>query len=156
MANIFLYAPQNFHNVCLLSRSLEYFGQTECYVFDPHSLVREHYGKYRRREMRVSSRGAFETIRWIRVEDPAAFLAKPPGRLVATVASPLAVSLASFRFEAADVILFGSESRGLPSEVVSASAAALTIPAHGKTSSLNLAIAVSIVLFAQRHPMVAA
>lgn len=147
MANVFLYAPQSFHNVCLLARSLEFFGQQGCFVFDPHALVREHYGKYRRRELRVVSRGAFESIRWIRVEDPCSFLAKPPGRLVATVADPLAMPLARFRFMPTDVILFGSERNGLPPEVIAASTASLTIPTRGPMQSLNLSVAASIVLY---------
>ena len=147
MANVFLYAPQNFHNICLLSRSLESFGQKDCYVFDPHGLVRERYGKYRTRELRATSRGAFEMIRWLRVENPTEFFANPPGRVLATVAGPQATPLSSFQLNSTDVILFGSERRGLPPEVAAASVASLTIPTCGRTQSLNLATAVSIVLY---------
>jgi len=147
MANVFLYAPQSFHNICLLARSLEHFGQSDCYLFDPHELVRERYGKYRRRELRVISRGAFEMIRWIRIEDPREFFAHPPSRLVATIADPQAVPLTSFYFSPTDIMLFGSESGGLPAEVITAAGAAVTIPAQGQTVSLNLAVSVSILLF---------
>jgi tRNA G18 (ribose-2'-O)-methylase SpoU len=153
MANVFLYAPQSFHNICLLSRSLECFGQTDCYLFDPHHLVREHYGKYRRRELRVVSRGAFETIRWIRIEDPQEFFAHLPNRLVATVADPLAVPLTSFQFNPTDIILFGSESGGLPSEVIATSGACVTIPSQGQILSLNLAVAASVLLFEYQRQM---
>jgi tRNA(Leu) C34 or U34 (ribose-2'-O)-methylase TrmL len=151
MVNVFLYAPQNFHNICLLSRSLEYFGLTDCHVFDPHRLVRDRYGKYRRRQLRDLSRGTFEMIRWNRIEAPKEFFANPPGRLVATVAGTHAESVTSFKFSPSDIILFGSESCGLPAEVVSASAASITIPAYGRTQSLNLAVAVSVVLYEYRR-----
>ena len=155
VANVFLYAPQSFHNVCLLARSLEYFGQRDCFVFDPHQLVREHYGKYRRRELRVVSRGAFESIHWIRVDDPTSFLASVPGRIVATVADPLAAPLASFRFRATDLVLFGSERNGLGADVVAASAASVTIPTRGHVQSLNLSVAASIVLYELQRQMAA-
>jgi tRNA G18 (ribose-2'-O)-methylase SpoU len=154
MANVFLYAPQNFHNICLLSRSLESFGHKDCYLFDPHGIVREHYGKYRTRELRATSRGAFETIRWLRVENPMEFFANPPGRVIATVAGPQATPLSSFQFNPTDVILFGSERRGLPPEVAAAGVASLTIPTCGRTQSLNLAIAVSIVLYEVQRQLV--
>ena len=90
-------------------------------------------------------------IRWNRIEAPKEFFANPPGRLIATVAGTHAESVTSFRFSPSDTILFGSESRGLPTEVVSASAASLTIPAYGRTQSLNLAVAVSVVLYEYRR-----
>jgi TrmH family RNA methyltransferase len=45
------------------------------------------------------------------------------------------------------LIVFGSEARGLPREVAAAGNVALTIPLAGKTQSLNLAVAIGIVLF---------
>jgi tRNA G18 (ribose-2'-O)-methylase SpoU len=146
-ANVFLYAPQDFHNVCLLARTLEVFGQRRCFVFDPHGLIRERYGKVRTRELRVVSAGAFEKIAWTRVEEPEDFLRARSGRVVATLASAGAVPLERFTFEATDLLLFGSESRGLPDAAVAASDAAVTIPSRGETQSLNLAVAVGIVLF---------
>jgi tRNA (cytidine/uridine-2'-O-)-methyltransferase len=153
MASVFLYAPQDFHNVCVLARTLEVFGQRECFVFDPRRLIRERYGKSRSRELRVVSAGAFQKIEWIRIDDPEAFFAAHGHRTVATVADPNALALTEYRFTAADVLLFGSESRGLPPEVVSASAASVTIPARGQTQSLNLAVALGIVLFERQRQL---
>lgn len=67
---VFLYAPQNFRNLCVLARTLEVFGQRECFVYDPYRLIRDRYGKSRSREQRVVSVGAFENILWTRVEVP--------------------------------------------------------------------------------------
>ena len=151
MASVFLHAPQDFHNLCLLARTLSLFGFDRCYVFDPHRLVRERYGKSRSRELRVVSAGAFEKIRWVRVENPVELVAAHTGRTVATVADPKAHSLAAFRFESSDLLVFGSESQGLPPEMVARSDAALTIPTVGETQSLNLAVAFGIVLFEWRR-----
>jgi tRNA G18 (ribose-2'-O)-methylase SpoU len=147
MPSVFLYAPQDFHNVCVLARTLEVFGVTECFVFDPNRLIRDRYGKARSRELRVVSAGAFEKIQWTRVEEPGQFFTAHGSRVIATVADPKAQALTSHRFSTTDVLLFGSESHGLPPEIVAASAAAVTIPAQGRTRSLNLAVAIGIVLF---------
>lgn len=151
MAPAFLYAPQDFHNLCLMARTLEAFGQRDCHVFDPHQLVRERYGKMRSRELRAVSAGAFEKIHWLRVDNPDQFLADYPGRVVATVADGDAVSLTEHRFALTDLILFGSERHGLPAHIVAASQAAVTIPILGETQSLNLAVTLGIVLFERQR-----
>jgi len=153
MATVLLYAPQDFHNLCLLARTLEVFGVRECHVFDPGHLVRERYGKVRTRELRAVSAGAFEKLAWRRVAEPAAFLASHAGRVVATVAEPTAVPLAEHSFAPTDLILFGPESSGLPPEIVAKSAARITIPALGQTQSLNLAVALGIVLFERQRQL---
>lgn len=153
MPNVFLYAPQDFHNLCLLARTLEVFGQRECVIFDPQRLVRERYGKMRSRELRAVSAGAFEKIEWIRVEQPEAFLAGHAGRVIATVAEPAAVPLDEHRFATTDLIVFGSESAGLPPQIVAASTVAVTIPIFGETRSLNLAVTLGIVLFERQRQL---
>lgn len=152
MVNVFLYAPQDFRNLCVLARTLEVLGQRECHVFDPWRLVRDRYGKARSREMRVVSAGAFQKIRWHRVEEPEAFLATLGARVVATVADAGAEALTRFEFAAGDWLLFGSESSGLPPSVVARAQAAVTIPSRGETQSLNLAVSLGVILFeAQRQ-----
>lgn len=152
-ASVFLYAPQDFHNLCLLARTLEVLGHRECAVFDPAGLVRERYGKVRKRELRAVSAGAFEKLRFLRVEEPQRFLANHRGRVVATVASPEALPLAEHRFAGTDLIVFGSESLGLPEAVIQVSSVAITIPARGVTRSLNLAVAAGIVLFERQRQL---
>jgi tRNA G18 (ribose-2'-O)-methylase SpoU len=147
MADIFLYAPQDFHNLCLLVRTLEAFGHRRCFVFDPHRLIRERYGKVRTRESRRVSAGAFEKMSWERVERPGELLSEPERRVVVTVAEAGAEPLSGHVFEPADLVVFGSESRGLPREVLERADVALTIPLLGETRSLNLAVSVGIVLF---------
>ena len=152
MARLFLYAPQDFHNLCLLARTLEAFGCRECAVFDPHGLVREKYGRARTRELRVVSAGAFEKIQWNRVDEPQRFFAECGGRVIMTVADPGAIPLSRHSFANTDLIVFGPESRGLPADVVASGTVAVTIPLAGQTRSLNLVVALGIVLFeAQRQ-----
>ncbi|HYQ16714.1 MAG TPA: TrmH family RNA methyltransferase [Polyangiaceae bacterium] len=145
--NVFLYAPQDFRNLCVLSRTLEVLGLSECFVFDPFKLIRERYGRYRVREQRVVSAGAFQKIRWQRVEEPESFLTNWQGRVVGTVAEAGASALYDFRFTASDLVLFGSESAGLPEPILARCTERLTIVSRGQTQSLNLAVALGVVLF---------
>jgi tRNA G18 (ribose-2'-O)-methylase SpoU len=147
MAAVFLYAPQDFRNLCATSRTLEVFGHTECFVFDPHRLLRDRYGRSRTREQRVVSAGAFHKIRWSRVDEPERFFSSYAGRIVGAVAAPNASALTDYGFSASDLLLFGSESQGLPDSVVARCTAAVTIPSCGRTQSLNLAVALGVVLF---------
>jgi tRNA G18 (ribose-2'-O)-methylase SpoU len=153
VGNVFLYAPQEFRNLCVLARTLEVLGVRRCHVFDPHRLVRERYGKSRTRELRAISAGAFEKLEWVRVEEPLAFLAEHPGRVVATVADANATALARFRFMPADLLVFGSEAAGIPPEIVAVCGGVVTIPAQGETRSLNLAVALGIVLFERQRQL---
>lgn len=147
MPRVFLHAPQDFRNLCVLARTLEVFGVLECSVFDPHRLIRERYGKARTREMRVVSAGAFQKMNWVRVEEPERFVAEHAGPVVATVADANATPLAKHEFSESDLLIFGSESQGLPDAIVQAATHTLTVPTYGRTQSLNLAVALGIVLF---------
>ena len=145
---VFVYAPEQFENLCVLARTLEVFGFTSCHVYDPHRIVRERYGKSYSQKLRTVSAGAFSKIRWQRVEgEPLEFLRARPGRHVATVPPrPSAASLHHFRFSGADLLIIGSEARGLDASVLAECQAQITIPQAGVTESLNVAVASGIVL----------
>jgi tRNA (cytidine/uridine-2'-O-)-methyltransferase len=147
MPRVFLHAPGDFNNVCVVARTLDVLGFRECYVFDPQRIIRDAYGKSYSRRLRVVSAGAFEHILWHRVADPLAFVLQHRGRSVATVADPRATSICGFKFEADDLLMFGSESAGLPAALVASASVAVTVPAYGSTQSLNLAVAAGIFLF---------
>lgn len=75
--------------------------------------------------------------------DWAAFEERLAGRLVLfTTAAPL--RLPEARFEPADTLLFGSESRGAPEEVHERADLRVRIPQAEGTRSLNLAVAAGI------------
>ncbi|HEY0469008.1 MAG TPA: TrmH family RNA methyltransferase [Polyangiaceae bacterium] len=144
---VFVYAPEQFENLCVLARTLEVFGFEQCHVFDPHRLVRERYGKSYGQKLRTVSAGAFSKIRWLRVEpDPLLFLRSYPGRRLATVPRQSATSLHHFRFQQSDLLVIGSEGRGLDAAVLAECQAQITIPQAGVTESLNVAVASGIVL----------
>jgi tRNA (cytidine/uridine-2'-O-)-methyltransferase len=73
----------------------------------------------------------------------AAFEAALPGRLVLFTTAG-GTPLPSARFEAADTLLFGSESRGAPQAVHERADLRVRIPQAAGTRSLNLAVAAGI------------
>lgn len=145
--NVFLDAPRDFENVCVVARTLEVFGIRRCYVYDPFRLIKARYGKSRTRQIKKTSAGAFFKVEFERVERPQEFLATLPGRNVATVPDQSATGLMDFTFEERDTILFGSESYGIREEVLEICDQSVTLPQRGETESLNLAVASGIVLF---------
>ncbi len=146
MPEVLLHAPQDFTNVCVIARTLEAFGVSSCCVFDPNRLIRDRYGKSYSQRLRTVSAGAFFKVEWRMVLDPLDFLGQHDGRCIVLTSSPEAPSLFDFTFRPGDLLVFGSEDRGLPVDVSAACDAELTIPLAGETESLNLAVAVSIVL----------
>ena len=144
---VFVHAPEQFENLCVLARTLEVFGFDRCHVFDPHRIVRDRYGKSYARKLRTVSAGAFSKIRWLRLElDPISFLRSHRGRRVATVPRQNATSLHQFRFRQSDLLVIGSEGRGLDAAVLAECQEQITIPQAGLTESLNVAVASGIVL----------
>jgi tRNA (cytidine/uridine-2'-O-)-methyltransferase len=73
-----------------------------------------------------------------------AFEAALPGRLVLFTTAAAALPLPQARFEPADTLLFGSESRGAPPEVHARAELRVRIPQAPGTRSLNLAVAAGI------------
>ncbi|MEO6603724.1 MAG: TrmH family RNA methyltransferase [Polyangiaceae bacterium] len=144
---VFVYAPEQFENLCVLARTLEVFGFERCHVYDPHRLVRERYGKSYSQRLRTVSAGAFGKVRWQRIEaDPLEWLREFDGRRVATVPRQGATSLHHFRFRSSDLLIIGSEGRGLEPGVLGLCDQCITIPQSGVTESLNVAVASGIVL----------
>ena len=144
---VFLYAPEQFENLCVLARTLEVFGFSTCHVYDPHRIVRDRYGKSYSQKLRNVSAGAFSKIQWHRIEgDPLEFVRHYPGRRVATVPRQTATSLHHFSFSDTDLLIIGPEAHGLDSLLLAECETHLTIPQAGVTESLNVAVASGIVL----------
>lgn len=145
---VLLDGPRHFDNLCAVVRTLEVLGFRECFVHDTAHLVQPRYGKRRRREAQTISAGAFERVSLARVEDPAAWLAASPGRVIATALGPSAVPLPGFAFQSDDTIVFGGEAHGVRPALLEQAHVRITIPQRGHTQSLNLSVAVGVVLYA--------
>jgi tRNA (cytidine/uridine-2'-O-)-methyltransferase len=78
-----------------------------------------------------------------RHQDWAAFEGALEGRLI-LFTTQAALPLPEARFEAADTLLFGAESKGAPTEVHARADMRVRIPQVAETRSLNLAVAAGI------------
>jgi tRNA G18 (ribose-2'-O)-methylase SpoU len=152
--NIFLYAPDDFKNLCVIARSLECFGFNKCYIYDPNRLVRQKYGKSYSNRIQTVSAGAFFLIQWEVVGDPLEFVGNYSGRRIATLPTQNAIPLYKFSFLPSDLMIFGSERNGIPTEIQALCDTAINIPIVGLTKSLNLSVAVSIVLSEMKREVV--
>jgi tRNA G18 (ribose-2'-O)-methylase SpoU len=143
---VLVHAPEDFNNLCVLTRTLEALGVDSCHIFDPHRIVRTQYGKSYTRKLKTVSAGAFFHVVLVPVVSPLEFIGDYSGRTIATVPDQAATSLYEFGFLRDDLLVLGSEARGLPAEVIEACDVRLTIPQRGVTQSLNLCVASGIIL----------
>ncbi|QIG79124.1 tRNA (cytidine(34)-2'-O)-methyltransferase [Stakelama tenebrarum] len=86
-----------------------------------------------------------DTVSVRRHADWDAFLETVDGRIVLFTTRG-AVSLPKTRFESDDILLFGSESAGVPDSVQGCAALRVRIPMQAETRSLNLAVSAGIAL----------
>ena len=108
------------------------------------SLDSKRDGRSYTQRLRTISAGAFFKIQWHTVLHPIDFLRQHDGRRIAISSSPQLPSLFDSLLRPNDLFIFGSEGHGLPTDVVAACDADVTIPMWGETKSLNLAVAVGI------------
>jgi len=154
---VFVYAPEDFTNLCVLTRTLDALGLNLCYVFDPHRIVRPRYGRSYARKLKTVSAGAFFRIEFVPVNAPLKFIAGYGGHTIAKVPDQSATSLHGFTFGQDDLLVLGSEGGGLPTELIKACDFRLAIPQRGITQSLNLCVASGIILaewFRQMQPSI--
>jgi tRNA (guanosine-2'-O-)-methyltransferase len=144
--NIFLYGPDDFKNLCVISRSFECFGVKECFVYDPHHLIRNRYGKSYSNRIRTVSAGAFFKVHWEIIKNPLEFIRSFSGRHICTTPSRDALSIYQYSHQQTDLIIFGSERKGIPDDIQRYCDLNITIPIIGTTQSLNLSISVSILV----------
>jgi len=96
---------------------------------------------------KVWTAGAIDHIEIIKIEeDINDFLVIYDGRKVATLVDEKAKHLNEVQFEANDLLIFGSEKEGLPSDVLPLIDQGVYIPAIGQTPCLNVAVTFGIVL----------
>ncbi len=131
-----LYEPDQAGNVGTIMRLAACFGV-------PLDLIEPMGFPWGDRALKRAGMDYAEMANLTRHLDWAAFEGALTGRLVLFTTQG-AVRLPEARFEAGDVLLFGSESRGVPDEVHERAALRVRIPQVAGTRSLNLAVAAGI------------
>jgi len=149
--NVLLFAPEYRPNLSSMIRSAEFYGLDKVYIYDKNNLMLPPtHSKKARADMahmaKVWTAGAIDHIEIIKIEDINNFLSNYEGRKVATLVDEKARHLNEVQFEATDLLIFGSEKEGLPSEVLPLINQSVYIPAIGHTPCLNVAVTFGIVL----------
>ncbi|HYG30699.1 MAG TPA: tRNA (cytidine(34)-2'-O)-methyltransferase [Allosphingosinicella sp.] len=132
-----LYQPDQAGNVGTILRTAACFGLAA-------DLIEPCGFPFSDRALKRAGMDYVEMAEVTRHADWAAFAAQLAGRLVLFTTASDALPLPEARFDRADTLLFGSESRGAPAEVHERAEMRVRIPQVEGTRSLNLAVAAGI------------
>jgi tRNA G18 (ribose-2'-O)-methylase SpoU len=132
-------------------RSAEFFGLKTVYIHDANNLMLPPtHSKKARADMahmaKVWTAGAIDFVEIIKIEDVPTFLKNYTGRKVATLVDEKAEHLSRFQFQPEDLLIFGSEKEGLPTDILPLIDHSVYVPAIGHTPCLNVAVTCGIVL----------
>lgn len=148
--DLLLFAPEYRPNLSSMIRTAEFYGFRRIYIYDKNELIKPPTNKKGRADMahlaKVWTAGAIEHIELIEVDNPIEFLANYEGRKVGTIVNETAKYLNDFQFQGADLLIFGSERDGLPTDIIEIIDEAVYIPQIGKTNCLNVAVTFGIVI----------
>jgi tRNA (cytidine/uridine-2'-O-)-methyltransferase len=122
--HLLAYNSQSGVNIGQILRTAEMF-QVEAKIYDKSDTLRD---VIKGRTAEDFSCGAIGRLTDFLVEDIEAYLATHKGRRIATCLSPDATPLNEFIFEPHDIIMFGNEYDGLPTEMIESADAKLYIP----------------------------
>ncbi len=101
-------------------------------------------------EIHKTALGAESVVPWESVVDPVATLKELHAAGVSVVVveqSPLSVMLPDFAVPEQVVYVFGSETEGVPADVMAVADTILEIPMYGSKESLNVSVAAGIILY---------
>ncbi|BDS14363.1 TrmH family RNA methyltransferase [Aureispira anguillae] len=149
--NVLLFAPEYRPNLSSMIRSAEFYGLDKVYIYDHNNLMLPPtHSKKARADMahmaKVWTAGAIDHIEIVKIEAIQEFLETYAGRKIATLVDEKAQHLNTFQFENDDLLIFGSEKAGLPSDIIPLIDQSIYIPALGHTPCLNVAVTFGIVL----------
>jgi tRNA G18 (ribose-2'-O)-methylase SpoU len=146
--NVLFYAPEYRPNLSNMIRTAEFYGLKKVYIYDTNQLLSPPSSKVSRADMqhmaRVWTAGALDHISIEVVEDINEFLSQYKCRKIATIVSVNAIPIQKFKFEDNDLIIMGSEKKGIPSNIESQCTCSVYIPQLGQTNSLNVSVAFGI------------
>ena len=104
------------------------------------------------RHLRRAGLDYWEHLDWEAVDDWQCLVARLPDRVPWFLTKTGGTAYTAVRFERGDVLVFGSESQGLPPSLLAAHPdRCLSIPMRPEARSLNLAISVAVVAFEARR-----
>lgn len=149
MKQVILYDIRSHYNVGAIFRTCDGAGVGKVYLAGYTPTPEDRFGR-EVAEISKTALGAEKFVPWEQVEDIVALIKKLQAEgatVVAVEQSADAIMLNDFLLPEQVVYIFGSETEGVPLEILSAVDTILEIPMQGQKESLNVSVTAGIVLF---------
>lgn len=139
--HVVLYQPEIPFNAGNVGRTCVAIG-AKLWMVRPLGFLVDH------KHVRRAGLDYWEHLDWEAVDDWPSLLARLPGRRFWFLTKTAQKLYTDARFDPGDVLVFGSESRGLPPEMLQENAdSCLRIPTHPVVRSLNLSASMAVVAY---------
>ena len=149
MKQVILYDIRSHYNVGAIFRSCDGAGVSKVYLVGYTPAPKDRFGR-EVMEISKTALGAEKFVPWEQVEDTVALIKKLQAagvKVVAVEQSADAIMLDDFSVPEQVAYIFGSETEGIPSEILTVVDSVLEIPMQGQKESLNVSVTAGIVLF---------
>ncbi len=146
---IILHNVRSIQNVGSIFRTADTAGIDEITLTGYTPLPVDRFGR-ERTIFNKTALGAQKTILWRHKDDVFSALSDYESRGIDTVAveqSETSIDYRTLLPSTPRVFVFGNEVEGIPDEVIKRCSSVIEIPLYGKKESLNVAVAVGVVLF---------
>ena len=145
MLHVVLYQPEIAYNAGSVGRTCVAVGARLW-------LVRPLGFQLDDRRLRRAGLDYWQHLKWEAVDDWNALLERLPERQMWLFSKTAAKCYTDVEYESDDVLVFGSESQGLPRSMLQSHRdRCLRIPIHADARSLNLSVSVAVVAFEARR-----
>jgi len=137
------------HNVGSIFRTADGAGVSKIYLTGYTPAPIDRFGRPQA-EIQKTSLGASKTVPWESIEDTQLLidvLKEKSYQIIAVEQCDTAKNYNDFKPTQNAVYIFGNEVEGVPEEVLEKADAIIEIPMAGKKESLNVSVAVGIILF---------
>ena len=149
MKCVILYNLRSAHNVGSIFRTADGAGVSKIYLIDTTPAPIDRFGR-KRKDIAKVALGAEESVEWEYAKDIFSILEnlrEEDSKIVAVEQDEQSTTLSDFSPQEKTAYIFGSETKGLPEEVLNEADTILEIPMKGKKESLNVSVAAGIILF---------
>ena len=149
MKQVILHNIRSNYNVGAIFRTCDGVGVSKVYLVGVTPAPVDRFGR-KVAEISKTALGAEEFIPWEQAEDIIVLIRKLQSegvKVVAVELSPEAISLYDFKVPEKVAYILGSETEGLPEEVLEAVDQILEIPMRGEKESLNVSVSAGIILY---------
>jgi len=134
-----LFQPDIAGNVGTIIRIASCFAVTKVHIIMPTGFIFDDKA-FKRAQMDYGS-----NVDIIKHNNFNAFIQAIDAKRIILLTTKVQQSYKDFQFQASDILMVGSESRGVPTEIMQQIQNQLTIPMHNTARSLNVAVAIGIV-----------